>query len=202
MWDGQADIYSMFDTGTSKVNLTHDKTIGQRTAVEPVWSPNGSLVVFERQSLKGEGETLMVVNADGKNLHSLFPPRATPGPTDIDFCHPTFMPDGKTVVFSSNFDGNFDLYGVKVDGTGLYRITKTEAPIQNMEPQVSPNGSFVVFTRPELSMLGGSSVYMVKLGDTTVHQLTQNYRWAGDHDPVVTPDSIIIAFTSDRAGSN
>jgi Tol biopolymer transport system component len=196
MWDGQADIYSMFDTGTSKVNLTHDKTIGEREDVEPVWSPDGSLIAFEREYLKGGGEALMVMNSDGSKLHSLFPAAA------IEYCHPAFTPNGKTIVFSSNRDGNFDLYSVNVDGKYLFRITKTDAPVQNLEPQVSPDGRFVVFTRPELSLLGGSSIYTTKIGSGIVHQLTQNYRWVGDHDPVFSPDGSMIAFTSDQAGSN
>ena len=80
----------------------------------------------------------MVVNADGGNLHSLLPPGTAAG-TSIAI-RPSRR-DGDVIVFSSNRDGNFDLYGVKLNGQGLFRITKTEAPVQNLEPQVSPTAA-------------------------------------------------------------
>jgi TolB protein len=45
--DGQADIYSMNANGKNVVNLTHDKTIGVRADVQPVWAPGGDFVAFE-----------------------------------------------------------------------------------------------------------------------------------------------------------
>src|SRR6478752_6178858 len=47
--DGQADIYTMNAAGKNLFNVSHDKTIGARSDVQPVWSPSGAAVAFERQ---------------------------------------------------------------------------------------------------------------------------------------------------------
>src|ERR1700745_4325303 len=83
--DGQADVYSMNATGINVVNLTHDKTIGVRSDVQPVWSPNGGWVAVDRQYAKA-GAELMVVRADGTRLHPLLPTLSK----GVWSCHPSW----------------------------------------------------------------------------------------------------------------
>jgi TolB protein len=195
-FDGEADIFKMLGDGTEKVNLTHDKTTGVRYDTEPAWSPDGTLVAFERHYRKG-GAALMVVRSDGSKLHNLLPVSAD-GTMDH---HPNFLPDGSMIVFSSDRDGNFDLYGVKASGKGLIQITNTKAPVQNLDPSASLGG-WVVFARTAPSMSGGASIYMTQVGSKDVYPLTQNIRGEGDRNPVFSPNGSAIAFSSDRAGSN
>jgi hypothetical protein len=83
--DGQADIYSMDVNGKNAVNISHDKTIGVRADVQPVWSPGGHFVAFEREYTKA-GAELMIVKADGTQLHSLIPTQSR----GIWSCHPSW----------------------------------------------------------------------------------------------------------------
>ena len=60
---------------------------------------------------------------------------------------PFFSPDGKKVIFASNMKdprgGNFDLYLVNVDGTGLEQVTFDDA--FDGFPMFSPDGKKLVF---------------------------------------------------------
>ena len=60
---------------------------------------------------------------------------------------PYFTPDGKRIVFASNFQNprsrNFDLFLVNVDGTGLEQIT-TNAEFDAF-PMFSPDGRQLVW---------------------------------------------------------
>jgi Tol biopolymer transport system component len=61
---------------------------------------------------------------------------------------PTFTPDGKRIVFSSNMhkcDGrDFELYMVNVDGTGLKQLTHFNG--FTSFPEFSPDGKKFVFS--------------------------------------------------------
>jgi Tol biopolymer transport system component len=61
---------------------------------------------------------LYIANADGTDEHKLLP---TPG---LDY-HASFSKDGQWIVFTSERDGlgESNLYRVKIDGTGLQRLT-------------------------------------------------------------------------------
>ncbi len=203
--DGQADIYTIDAFGKNIFNLTHDKTIGARADVEPVWSPTGQFVVFERQyamvgttdPMKMAGADLMIVDAQGTNLHALTP-SLTGGTWS---CHPSWS-KGDVVFFTSNRDGNFDLYAVNADGTGLRQLTKTQAPVQNLAPAVSPDGTTVVFTRSGGGPLGMTGLYLLNLKTGVVSGLTWTFQGHSDFDPAWSPDGTRIAFASDRMGSN
>jgi len=83
---------------------------------------------------------LMVADADGKNS------RAITNFGCASFA-PTFTPDGKKVIFSSNkndCDGRrFELFMVNVDGTGLEQVTSFGG--FTSFPEFSPDGSKLVF---------------------------------------------------------
>jgi len=60
--------------------------------------------------------------------------------------HPSFHvwgPDNDTIVFTSNCSGNFDIWTIKKDGTGLTQITADSA--HDYDAGFSPDGSKIVF---------------------------------------------------------
>jgi len=63
---------------------------------------------------------------------------------------PAISPDGERIVFMSRRDGNWEIYTVNVDGSGLARLT--DDPADDGLPTWSPDGNVVAF----VSNRGGS----------------------------------------------
>jgi TolB protein len=57
---------------------------------------------------------------------------------------PHFSPDGGRIVFSSNADGNWEIYLMDRDGSALLRLTRNLGADTN--PAWSPDGKRVIFS--------------------------------------------------------
>ena len=137
---GDFDVYVMNADGTNVRRLTN--RIGYDGG--PWFSPDGKKIVWRAWYPETEEEKAMwrdamandyiiavpldlwVMNADGSNKRRLTKNGATNWA-------PSWHPDGKRIIFSSNMDDwredikkfghNFELYLINEDGTGLERIT-------------------------------------------------------------------------------
>jgi Tol biopolymer transport system component len=63
-------------------------------------------------------------NADGSNLRPLYPKKVEPGVRCGYNAESTLSPDGKRIVFTSDREGDLELYTMKTDGTDVKRITQ------------------------------------------------------------------------------
>ena len=62
--------------------------------------------------------------------------------TGMEF-HPKFSPDGKTIAFSGNYDGNYDVYTINHQGYNLNRVTYH--PGNDRTVDWNPDGKSVLF---------------------------------------------------------
>ena len=151
---GDLDIYTMTVDGSNLRQLTN--TLGYDGG--PVFSPDGKLIAYRafhpstaadsaeyiallgQKLVRPSRMDLWVMNADGSDQRMVI---HLPGPSFA----PWFHPDGKRIMFASNFkhpDGlNFDLYLVNLDGTGLEQITTS--PAFDAFPMFSPDGKELVW---------------------------------------------------------
>lgn len=158
--DGDFDIYSMNSDGTNVRRLTD--RVGYDGG--PWFSPDGTKVVWrawypESSAEKAQWKDCMeknyivavpldiwVMNSDGTGKKLLVRNGATNWA-------PSWHPDGKRIVFSSNkddwredikaFGHNFELYIINLDGTGLERLTYNTT--FDSFPMFSPDGSKLAF---------------------------------------------------------
>jgi Tol biopolymer transport system component len=158
--DGDFDIYRMDSHGGNLRRLTD--TFGYDGA--PWFSPDGSKIVWRAWHPQTEEEKaqwrnnmqnnyiqstpldIWVMDADGGNKQRL----TNNGATNWA---PSWHPDGKRIIFSSNMDDwredyksfghNFELYLINVDGSGLERITYNK--VFDSFPMFSPDGKKIAF---------------------------------------------------------
>src|SRR5437660_11971026 len=66
-------------------------------------------------------DDLWIADLDGKNVRRLT--------SDIGVeSHPVFSPDGKTLAFSAQYDGNTDVYTIPIEGGAPKRLTWHPGP--------------------------------------------------------------------------
>jgi len=56
---------------------------------------------------------------------------------------PAFSHDGRKIAVISSGDGNYEIYVMNSDGSGLFRLTHTKA--EEMAPQFTRDGNSIVF---------------------------------------------------------
>jgi len=85
----------------------------------PVWSPDGQLLAFAAYASRGQGnEELYTLKVSTGAVRRL---------TNNHFRDdsPSWSPDGKRIMFTSNIDHGHDLYMINADGSGLRRLTNS-----------------------------------------------------------------------------
>jgi Tol biopolymer transport system component len=99
--------------------------------------------------------------------------------------------DGTKLVFSSNRDGNYELYSSNGDGSGLVRLTTTAA--NERDPAFFPDRSKVVYASDET---GPWNLFMANADGSSRIQLTfyDLDPAFGAVSPAVSPDGQHIAF--------
>lgn len=105
-------------------------------------------------------------------------------------------PPIETVLFSSDRDGNFEIYSMRTDGTELRRLTNS--PGIDQAPRWSPDGSQVVFSavRPG----AGREIYVMNADGSNVRRVTNLGRTA--NFPDWSPDGGQIVFHANRGDGN
>lgn len=99
------------------------------------------------------------------------------------------------LAFTSNRDGDYEIYVIGVDGEGLQQITNNDQVV-DFDPTWSPDGARLVYA----STAGGDSELVVANADgSDARTITENR--SRDADPAWSPDGEWIAFSSDRGGN-
>jgi hypothetical protein len=130
------DIYTADPiTGLEKAVVT-----GPETDLRPIWSLDGTRVVFER---KVNGDTgpgwLFVANQDGRGLI-----RVTPEPL-LGLVDYTFSPDGRAIVSFAQGERGPAFMVIATDGTGQPKFFYVGATSEDGAVRYRPDGSEIMF---------------------------------------------------------
>lgn len=99
--------------------------------LDPAWLPDGRIVYKAIHGAAG----LYLMNPDGSNPQQLV--------GDASATAPAVSPDGSAIAFMSQRDGNWEVYVIAADGSGLRRLTND--PAQDGLPTWSPDGAWIAF---------------------------------------------------------
>ena len=178
----------------------------------PSWSPDGKRIAFssDRDEHVIENDPgglptyeIYVMDADGGNPRNL-----TNNPNN-DWT-PSWSPDGKRIVFSSDRDGNrdgnranYEIYVMDADGNNQQRLTDND--FYDGGPSWSPDGKRIAFSsRRDGHFIGEDGVtyeiYVMDADGGNEQRLTNNRK--SDFSPSWSPDGKQIAFSSDRKGDD
>ena len=107
---------------------------------------------------------------------------------------PAWSPDGTKISFTSDRDGNYEIYVMNADGSGQTRLTNN--PAVDYYPDWSPDGRRIAFTSERD---GNAEIYVMNADGSGQTNLTNNT--ALDEAPAWSPDGTKIAFASVRDGN-
>ena len=133
------DLWIMNTDGSSPKQLT----FGYDNTESRTWSPDGHRIAFNSIT-NGVGQ-IFVMNADGTGIQQLTQdPAATPtfAPGGIfpglrGSVTPAWSPDGRSIAYASNREGNYEVYTMDPDGTNVVRIT--DSPAEELSVGWSPD---------------------------------------------------------------
>ena len=190
---GNTDIYVMDAKGQNQTQLTFNTD----REYEPVFSPDGLKIAFNRDSYCGRN--VWVMNADGSNQTSVSPGTGyvwSPDSKKLAYnfnnsiyisnsdgsnkkqlttlgypgnYSPAWSPDGTRMAFIAvDGSGKYDLYTINVDGSNRQRLTNSLAT--KYEVVWSPNGAWIAYSHHDGSRL--EKVFAIHPDGTGLIQLT------------------------------
>jgi hypothetical protein len=212
--DGRSVVFVRYDGRSMELMLIDLASRGVRTLttegavnVEPRWSPDGNRLAYV--STAGTGHFLIhvaqmrngriassrVLTADRRSAVS----RYYYSPFDHAI-NPTWTRDGTELVFVSNREiahGTGDLVRMAISGRDTPRLVRHEETSWHARPDVSPDGSRLVYS----SYLGRQWQQLWLLPVDGGYPFPLTYGEYDDTNPRWSPDGRTIAFVSNRSGN-
>ncbi len=102
---------------------------------------------------------IWTVNVDGTDLTQLVPG-----------ANPVWSPDGKTIAYSSDVSGNWNIWTMTADGASATQLTTTPGKNQ-LAPSYSPDGKWIAYTS---NVSGNYDIWIMKADGSAQTQLTSD----------------------------
>jgi TolB protein len=111
--------------------------------------------------------------------------------TNISSSESNWSPDGKKIAFYSDRTGDYEIYVMNPDGTGVVQLTNV--PGTDDMPAWSPDGTRIAFISDRT---GDNEIYLMNADGTNVKRLTEHP--GDDIHPKWSPDGQRLLFNSSR----
>tara|TARA_Y100000768_G_scaffold383984_1_gene367122 strand:- start:4690 stop:5772 length:1083 start_codon:yes stop_codon:yes gene_type:complete len=176
------DIMLMDDDGKNKENLTNTPSYEKY----PQFSPDGSYIIY--QGWVGGKMEIFFLGLLDRNIMNI---TRSAKSNDIISHGNAFSPDGESIVFTSDRDGNKNIYITKINSSEINQLTIHAS--NDYEPTFSPDGESIVFTSERD---GNREIYSIELATKKIKNLTESI--GDDWNPRFYPDGRKIVFQSTR----
>ena len=160
---------------------------------------------FRDETYGARNLEVLVTKTDGSEFINLSRNAAS----DTD---PSWSPDGQTIAFASDRNGNFDIYLMAKDGSNVRRLTFDT--VDERHPRWSPDGEKIIFESPRDGLLPGdgrpryNDLFVIDADASHVFNLTKTPT-ASETSAAWSPNGQTIAFNRggrimliDAAGGN
>lgn len=111
----------------------------------------------------------------------------------------SWSPDGTRLVYSSDVDGDSEIYLINADGSGLKQLT--DDTFNDLHPSWSPDGTRIAF-QSDRAAGGGHELFLMNADGSDIVRLTNSLRDIDGYWPVApswSPDGSRIVF-NDASG--
>jgi Tol biopolymer transport system component len=137
--EGNYDVFPIYVMNSDGSN-PHRIYYTYAVSLSPVWSPDAQQIVFanDKEDSRTGNFELFTIEPETVN-----PEKRLTFRKKYD-SEPAFSPDGRRIAFSSNADGNWEVYVMNSDGSSLLRITRDLAT--DLNPSWSPDGKRIIFS--------------------------------------------------------
>ena len=173
---GVAQIFTVTPIGTEEINISNNPLVNDR---HPAWSPDGSKIAFQRtpNAINPLGK-IWTMNADGSGQVQITLGLGTDE-------RPSYSPNGANIAFSTNRDGNFEIYKTPAAGGVVTRLTNHAA--SDRDPSWAPDDSAIAFASDRNAGLKIWAVTPDGLHPTQVQGNTES--GGGGDQPTFTKDT-------------
>jgi uncharacterized delta-60 repeat protein len=211
--DGQRIVFSGTRNGAGAAIYVINANGGNETQIyaggaqTPTFSPDGTRVAFLAFRTGDTISNIYAVNLDGSNLVRVSDDTGLVAEPDWGILEavgpvpsPTPPPPvtGQKLAFSSDRDGNYEVYVMRPDGTGQTRLTRTEVGVTDKQPSIAPSIDRIAFASDRD---GNFEIYTMNAADgTNVSRLTTSPDV--DDEPSLSADGTRVAFRSRRSGGS
>lgn len=161
-----SDIYVANSDGSNKIKIASGKTFCTPVA----WSPDGQKIAYVSEET-GNRE-IFTINPDGTEKTQLTnnPSQDNFRPDDSSFVpRKIWSPDSQKILFVSDRNGDWDIYSINRDGTGLTQLTNDAA--KESAVQWSPDGSMIAYISDKS---GINSIWLMNSDGSNQIQVTDN----------------------------
>jgi TolB protein len=160
------EIYIADYDGANPRRVTNTKTLN----ITPVWAPDNQAIAYT--SYRPSDATGMGVYRDIIISYITTGKRDDPakGNPQRQNYLPIYSPDGSKIAFTSDRDGNPEIYVVNTDGTGLRRMTNN--PAIDVTPTWSPTGNQLAWVSDRT---GNPHIYIMNADGTGQRSIISEY---------------------------
>lgn len=185
-YSGQTNRFHLIDPGQPIATVTLPSLADTpATSSASLAGPQGKIVYVCQIFRSQDSDQICIINADGSGQRRLT--------TDDNarYFYPSFAPDGQSVLFSSNVDGNFEIYEFILATGQQIQL----GGIAGVAPEVSPDNLHLAYTRSD-----GVHTDTIWVADRNGLNPREVYRdgW----DPTWSPDGRSLLFATNSNGKS